>query len=509
MEDLALKLVGITKKFGGFYANEDVSLSVRKGEIHALIGENGAGKSTLMNVVAGIYKQTSGEIFINGERAEFNSPNDALNKGVGMIYQHFKLAENMTVLENIIGGTSRKLFIGKKELTGRIETLFEETGMKVPLTKPVRDLSISEKQMVEIVKVLYRGADLLILDEPTAVLTPQETEKLFDVIRKMKANGHTVIIITHKLNEIMEISDRITVLRDGKMITTVNSGDILIPELTNLIVGKTVHYDIRRTPCTATEKDTVLIVSNVSYVDKYKVKLLDNINFYLKKGEVLGIAGVGGSGQKPLCEILAGLLPISSGGIIYEGEDVLKPAADKAILDRKKLRVGFVPESRLEMGLVGSMDMVDNVNMRFINEQKGLFYDKAAGRKLCDELVAELDIKSMGTKYPVKRMSGGNIQKVLLGREMKRDIDLLIVAYPVRGLDTQTTHLIYELLDGLKQTGIPIIFVGEDLDHIMAFSDRIMVICQGKIMGTVANGEATKDEIGQMMVGNEVNRSAC
>lgn len=509
MEELALKLVKITKKFGNFYANEDVDLSIRKGEVHALIGENGAGKSTLMNVVAGVYKQTSGDVYINGKKVELNSPNDALKKGVGMIYQHFKLVENMTVLENIIGGTSHRLFVNKKEVTEKIQKLLEQTGMEVPLHKLVKDLSISEKQIVEIVKVLYRGADLLILDEPTAVLTPQETKKLFDVIRTMKANGHTVIIITHKLNEIMEISDRITVLRSGKMITTVNSSDISIPELTNLIVGKTVHYDIRRTPCTSTEKDTLLLVSNVTYEDKYKVKVLDNVSFYLRKGEVLGVAGVGGSGQKPLCEILAGLLPVSTGSIIFKGEDVLKAHADKAILDTAKLRVGFVPESRLTMGLVGSMDMVDNVNMRFLDEQKGIFYKKSEGKKLCDELVKELDIKSMGTEYPVKRMSGGNIQKVLLGREMKRDIDMLIVAYPVRGLDTQTTHLIYDLLDDLKQTGIPIIFVGEDLDHLMAFSDRIMVICQGKIMGTVNAEEAIKDEIGQMMVGNEVKKDAC
>lgn len=509
MEELALKLVGITKKFGNFYANENVDLSIKKGEVHAIIGENGAGKSTLMNVVAGIYKQTSGDIYINGEKVEFNSPHDALVKGVGMIYQHLKLVEHMTVMENIIGGTSTRLFIKKKELEGKIEALFQETGMAVPVDKYVKDLSISEKQIVEIVKVLYRGADLLILDEPTAVLTPQEVQKLFDVIRTMKQSGRTIIIITHKLNEIMEISDRITVLRSGKMITTVNSSDIDIPELTNLIVGKEVHYDIKRVPCTSTEKDTMLIASNVSYEDKYKVKLLDDVSFYLKKGEVLGVAGVGGSGQKPLCEILSGILPLSSGSLIFKGEDVLKPCADKAILDRKKLRVGFVPESRLTMGLVGSMDMIDNVNMRFIDEQKGIFYQKSKGKQLCDALVEELDIKSMGEEYPVKRMSGGNIQKVLLGREMKRDIDILIVAYPVRGLDTQTTHLIYDLLNGLKQTGVPILFIGEDLDHIMAFSDRIMVICQGRIMGTVENGKATKDEIGQMMVGKEVQADAC
>lgn len=509
MEDIALELVGITKQFGKFYANEDVNLTIKKGEVHALIGENGAGKSTLMNIVAGVYKQTKGQIFLNGTQVEFNSPNDALKQGVGMIYQHFKLVENMTVLQNIIGGTSHQLFIHKKETTQKIEALFQETGMSVPLDAYVKDLSISEKQIVEIVKVLYRGASLLILDEPTAVLTPQETRKLFDVIRTMKKAGHTVIIITHKLNEIMEISDRVTVLRAGRTITTVNSNELTIPELTNLIVGKSVHYDITRTPCQSSKKDTVLLVSHVTYENKYQVKELDDVSFYLRKGEVLGVAGVGGSGQKPLCEILAGLQAINSGSIIFKGEDVLKAKADKAILDTAKLRVGFVPESRLTMGLVGSMDMVDNVNMRFFQEQKGIFYNKNRGRELCEALVEELDIKSMGTDYPVKMMSGGNIQKVLLGREMKRDIDLLVVAYPVRGLDTQTTHLIYELLDKIKQTGIPIVFVGEDLDHIMAFSDRIMVICQGRIMGTVANGEASKDEIGQMMVGNEVKRDAC
>lgn len=507
-EQIALRLEGISKKFGKFYANEDVSISVRKGEIHALIGENGAGKSTLMNIVAGIYQQTSGEIYLNDENVRFYSPNDALKKGIGMIYQHLRLVENMTVLENIIGGTSKHIFLDKKKAKEKIQTLFEQTGMTVDLDRMVMGLSISEKQIVEIVKVLYRGATLLILDEPTAVLTPQEINKLFGVIRTMKENGHTVIIITHKLNEIMEISDRVTVLRAGKMITTVNSCDISVPELTNLIVGKTVHYDIHRTPCKSGKADTVLVVSGVSYINSYQVKELDNISFYLKRGEVLGVAGVGGSGQKPLCEILAGLLPVSSGSIIYKGEDVLKPHANKAQLDRSKLRVGFVPESRLTMGLVGSMDMIDNINMRFLDEQKSFFYKKDKGKILCNELIQELDIKSMGASYPVKMMSGGNIQKVLLGREIKRDIDLLVVAYPVRGLDTQTTHLIYDLLDQLKQTGVPIVFVGEDLDHIMAFSDRIMVICQGRIMGTVNHGEVTKDGVGQMMIGNEVKEHA-
>lgn len=508
MEELALKMEHITKKFGDFFANEDVDLEIKKGEVHAIIGENGAGKSTLMNVVAGIYRQTSGNIQINGKKVEFNSPSDALNEGVGMIYQHFKLVENMTVLENIIGGTSGKLFIDKKQVKEKISLLFKETGMEVPIERYVRDLSISEKQIVEIVKVLYRGADLLILDEPTAVLTPQEVKKLFDVIRTMKVGGRTVIIITHKLNEIMEISDRITVLRGGKKIVTVNSCDIDIPKLTNLIVGKEVHYDIRRIPCKYTKKDTVIVASNISYVNKYGVKQVDDVSFYMRKGEVLGVAGVGGSGQKQLCEILAGIIPLYSGSLIFKGEDVLKPHADKAILDRKKLRVGFVPESRLTMGLVGSMDMIDNINMRFIDDKKGIFYKKSGGKAMADELEKELEIKSMGQQYPVKRMSGGNIQKVLLGREMKRDIDILIVAYPVRGLDTQTTHLIYDLLNEIKQKGIPILFIGEDLDHIMAFSDRIMVICQGKVMGCVDAESASKDEIGQMMVGKEVADNA-
>ncbi len=508
MEKLALQMEKVTKKFGNFFANEEVDLSVRKGEIHALIGENGAGKSTLMNIVAGIYKQTSGHIYLNEEKVEFNSPKDALNKGVGMIYQHFKLVENMTVLENVIAGTTKKVFVNKKNEEEKIEKLFQKTKMKVSLNGFVKDLSISEKQIVEIVKVLYRGAELLILDEPTAVLTPQETRKLFDVIRAMKTNGATIIIITHKLNEIMEISDRVTVLRGGKKITTVNSCDISIPKLTNLIVGKSVHYDICRTPCTTTRKDTTLVVSNLTYVNKYKVKELNNIGFYIKKGEVLGVAGVGGSGQKPLCEILAGILPISSGNVIFNGYSAVKSSADKYYVDVSKIKVGFVPESRLKMGLVGELDMIDNLNMRFIDEGKGILYKKGKGTALCSSLIEKLNIKSMGPTYPVKMMSGGNIQKVLLGREMNRDIDLLIVAYPVRGLDTQTTHLIYELLDKIKQTGIPILFVAEDLDHIMAFSDRIMTICQGEVMGVVKNGEATKDEIGQMMIGNKVNPNA-
>lgn len=504
-ETYALELKNITKRFGSFLANRDCSLKIRKGEIHALIGENGAGKSTLMNIVSGIYQQTSGEIFIKGKKVDFHSPHDALGCGVGMIYQHFRLVNNMTVTENIIGGYSKKLWMNRKKEEESIRKLFESTGMDVPLDALVRDLSISQKQIVEIVKVLYRGADLLILDEPTAVLTPQETEKLFDVIRRMKANGQTVIIITHKLNEIMEISDRITVMRAGEVITTVDTREMTIPELTNLIVGKEVHYDITRVPCTAPENDAELLVSNVSYVNSYGVKKLDNISFTLRKGEVFGVAGVGGSGQKPLCEILAGILPVSSGSIIFRGEDALKPHADKAIMDLSKISVGFVPESRLTMGLVGSMDMVDNVNMRFLDDDRSFLYHKNAGRKRTEDLVKELDIKSMGVDYPVKRMSGGNIQKVLLGREMMRKIDLLVVAYPVRGLDTQTTHLIYDLLNQIKEKGIPIVFIGEDLDHIMAFCDRIAVLFQGHFMGIVDNGEMTKDQIGQMMVGNEVS----
>jgi len=500
VDEVSIELKGITKIFGDVIANNNIYFSVRSGEIHALLGENGSGKTTLMNMLSGIYSPDSGSIFAYGEEALIKSPKDAIELGIGMIHQHFKLIDILTAKENIILGTKGSENIHSKKLSDEIQRTCDLYGLNIKLDKKIYNMSVGEKQTVEIIKVLYRGAKILILDEPTAVLTPQETEKLFEILNNMKKDGCAIIIITHKLNEVMEISDRITILRKGESVATVNKIDTSIKQLTELMVGHPVNLAIDR-PLYDTN-NIVLEVKNLTILNEDRIKALDNISFVIDGGELFGVAGVAGSGQKELCESIAGLYPISQGEIIFKGEN-LEGKSPRDII-KKGISMSFIPEDRLGMGLVANMNMIDNVILKGYQNQRGLFLSRRAARKLSNELVKRLEIVTPGINYPVRLLSGGNVQKVLLGREIQSNPQLLITAYPVRGLDINSSYKIYDMLNDQKSKGVAILYIGEDLDVLLELCDRIMVLCNGKMMGIVNGKDATKESIGLMMAGEKL-----
>lgn len=498
--DVFIKIENLTKTFGPVVANNNVSLEVKKGEIHALLGENGSGKSTLMNMLSGIYTPDSGAIYIKGNKVAFKSPKDSMALGIGMIHQHFKLVEVLTAKENIIAGQKGSFFIGSRKLSSKIRGISEKYGLIVDPDKKIYNMSVGEKQTVEILKVIYRGAEILILDEPTAVLTPQETVGLFNILRKMKHAGCSVIIITHKLNEVMEISDKITVLRKGETVGTVNKEATNISELTNLMVGRAVDLSINRAP--KKDSNTILNIENLTVFDEEKVKALDGISFRLDAGEILGVAGIAGSGQKELCEAIAGLYPVASGKIEYKNENIVGKNPRDII--KMGISMSFIPEDRLGMGLVASMGMVDNMILKEYQNQKGIFIEKKSAKSLAQKLIKKLEINTPGVHHPVRQLSGGNIQKVLLGREIESNPHLLITAYPVRGLDINASYTIYDLLNEQKEKGVGILFIGEDLDVLMELCDRIMVVCGGKVTGIVNAAKVSKEQLGLMMAGEKI-----
>mgnify|MGYP001465055786 CR=1 FL=1 len=495
--NVVIELRNITKTFGSVVANKNINFNVRSGEIHSLLGENGSGKSTLMNVLSGIYAPDSGSIFIRGKEVHFNSPKDSIKMGIGMIYQHFKLVDVFTASENIIMGQKGNLFVNKKKLSLQIREISEKFGLDIDLNKKVYNMSVGEKQNLEILKVLYRGAEILILDEPTAVLTPQETKKLFEIMRNMKKSGCAIVMITHKMDEVLEISDRITVLRKGEAVETVDRNSTSAKELINLMVGRPIDLSVK---CVPTDKKTpVLKVENLTVYNEDKAKVLHEVSFELSEGEILGVAGVAGSGQKELCEAIAGLYPVAGAEILYKGESLVGKSPRDII--NKGISMSFVPEDRLGMGLVPSMDMVDNMILKDYHTQKGILITRTNARKMAEKLVKTLDISTPGVNYPIRLLSGGNIQKVLLGREIESNPKLLITAYPVRGLDIGVSYTIYDLLNEQKKKGVAILYIGEDLDVLLGLCDRIMVICDGKITGIVDPRKATKEMLGLMMTG--------
>ena len=494
-----IQIKDITKTFGAVVANNNICLDVRKGEIHALLGENGSGKSTLMNVLSGIYTPDSGSVFIGGKEVYFNSPKDSIRMGIGMIHQHFKLVDLLTAKENIVAGQKGDFLLGNKQLTESIAAISLKYGLEVNPDKKVYNMSVGEKQNVEILKVLYRGAEILILDEPTAVLTPQETQKLFNIIQNMKKAGCAVIVITHKLQEVMEISDRISVLRKGETIGTVNKNETDIKRLTEMMVGRPVNFSIDR-PLTENRKP-ILKVNHLTVYNEDKAKALDDISFELKTGEILGVAGVAGSGQKELCETIAGLYPIANGDINYDGESLVGKNPRDII--KMGISMSFIPEDRLGMGLVASMDMVDNLILKDYQNKKGIMIDREPAAKKSQELIKRLDIVTPGIHHPVRQLSGGNIQKVLLGREIESNPRILITAYPVRGLDIGASYTIYDLLNEQKKKGVAILYIGEDLDVLMELCDRIMVLCDGRIIDHVDAESCTKEQLGMLMAGEK------
>lgn len=495
-----IRLTNICKSFGPVQANKNVCLEVCKGEIMALLGENGSGKSTLVNMLSGIYTPDSGEIEVGGKKVVFHSPKDAIKAGIGMIHQHFKLVDVLTAAENIVIGRPGGVFTDQKALFKKMQELSDKYGMNVDASKKVYNMSVSEKQSVEIMKILYRGADVLILDEPTAVLTPQEIKGLFKILREMKAQGCCIIIITHKLAEVMEISDRVTVLRKGESIMTAVTAESTPQQLTEMMVGSAVSLDIE-CPKEKLSDAPVLSVSRLSKKSFEGVPLLNDMSFDLYGGEILGIAGIAGSGQKELCEIIAGLMKADSGSIKFDGSEILG-LSPRAIL-RHGISMSFIPEDRLGMGLVAGMSVMNNVILKSYNRNRGPFLDRKFSKTLAEQIVKDFDISTPSVNHEVKKLSGGNIQKVLLGREIWLAPKVLITAYPVRGLDIGASYNIYRVLNEQKKKGVAVLFIGEDLDVLKSISDRLMVIHNGEVVDIVDPRSVTKEDIGMMMLGHK------
>ena len=560
---IALETRKVSKYFGKVAANVNVDLTVHRGEILAILGENGCGKTTLMNMIAGIYYPDSGSILVDGEEVVIRSPKDAFAHGIGMIHQHFKLVDLFTAAENIVLGVDDGKY-NIKEVNRRVAEIADKYGFNVDPKKKIYEMSVSEKQTVEILKVLYRGADILILDEPSAVLTPQETGKLFDVLRRMRADGKSILIITHKLHEVMAISDRVAVLRKGEHIATVETASTSAEELTEMMVGKKVELNIHR-PEPENVRDR-LVIEGLSMTDAEGIKILDDISFTAKAGEILGIAGIAGSGQRELLESIAGLHHLQDGRVTYynpkkdkpitfyhksfervmelAGEGMLRYAdgrdftgkdengkslskktirnlvdageiffkEDEVINLREKtplqirelgVRLSFVPEDRLGMGLVGNMDLVDNMMLRSYRRGPSMFVDRKNPGSLAQTIVHDLEVVTPSNHTPVRRLSGGNVQKVLVGREIAANPTVLMTAYAVRGLDINTSYTIYNLLTEQKKKGVAVIFVGEDLDVLLELCDRILVLCGGRVTGVMDGRSVTKEEVGLLMTKTE------
>ena len=498
----AVEMRNVTKTFGATVANKDVSLTIKKGEILSLLGENGSGKTTIMNMLAGIYFPDSGQIFINGKEESIRSPKDAYDLGIGMIHQHFKLVDIFSAAENIVLG-QEKGRLNKKAVVAKIKEICDKYGFDIDPEKKVYNMSVSEKQTLEIVKVIYRGADILILDEPTAVLTPQEADKLFTVIRNMRAAGKAVVIITHKLHEVLDVSDRVTILRKGEYVGTVDTKDANESILTEMMVGKKIELNINRKE----PKDTVkrLDVKNLSCYNKEGRLALDNISFSVMGGEILGVAGISGCGEKELLESIAGLQKTAYGSVIFSdpesGEDIELIGKTPKNIKNLGVALSFVPEDRLGMGLVGSMGMTENMMLKDYNKEGFVFVNKSKSKHLAETIKDELGVVTPSINTPVRRLSGGNVQKVLVGREISAAPAVLMTAYAVRGLDINTSYSIYNLLNEQKERGVAVVYVGEDLDVLLALCDRILVLCGGKLSGIVDARTTTKEEVGLMMTG--------
>ena len=552
---IAVSMRGITKRFGSVVANNSVDLDVYQGEILAVLGENGCGKTTLMNMLAGIYYPDEGQIFVDGREVVIRSPKDAYALKIGMVHQHFKLVDLFTASENVVLGLKEEGRYNLKKVNEQVAEIAEKYGFHIEPQKRIYDMSVSEKQTVEIIKMLYRGADILILDEPTAVLTPQEITRLFDVLRRMKADGKSIIIITHKLHEVLSVSDRVAILRKGERVGTVETAQTSESELTEMMVGKKVSLNIERNaPVNASPR---LLVRSLTTKSEDGRSAVRDVSFTVNGGEIFGIAGIAGSGQKELLEAIAGLQPVESGEIefinpkkdrpvtfyhkslkrvveladknaFHDGEG--KPVSfkgmtraeirrrvnhgdvlfreDEVLLLRDKtplqirslgIHLSFVPEDRLGMGLVGGMGITDNMMLRSYRKGHAGFVDRKKPRRQAEEIIRELEVITPGVNVPVRRLSGGNIQKVLLGREIAFTPKLLMAAYPVRGLDINSSYIIYNLLNRQKKNGVAVIFVGEDLDVLLELCDRIMVINSGAVTGIVDARTATKEEIGLLM----------
>ena len=503
-KQLALQMKGITKRFGPVLANDHVDLDVYRGEILAVLGENGCGKTTLMNMIAGIYFPDEGQILIDGREVVIRSPKDAFEHKIGMVHQHFKLVDLFTAAENVVLGTESEGRYNLKTVNAQVAEIADRYGFRLDPTKKIYDMSVSEKQTVEIIKVLYRGADILILDEPTAVLTPQEITRLFAVLHRMKEDGKSIIIITHKLNEVMEVSDRVAILRRGVHIDTVNTAETNEAKLTEMMVGRAVSLNIDRPD--PVDPKLLLEVRDVTVRDEEGLLRLNHVSFDVYSGEILGIAGISGAGQKELLEGIYGLRLMEAGNIYFHSENnETVDLREKTPQEIRQMGVhlSFVPEDRLGMGLVGSMNITDNMMLRSYRSGQHGFLNRKAPKSLAEQIIRDLEVSTPGTTTPVRRLSGRNVQKVLVGREIAQAPKLLMTAYPVRGLDINSSYTIYHLMNQQKENGVAVIFVGEDLDVLLALSDRIVVINGGTVTGIMDARTATKEEIGLLMTKTE------
>ncbi len=496
----AVQMRNITKTFGSVVANDRVWLDIYKGEILALLGENGSGKTTLMNMLSGIYAPDSGEIYINGREASIRSPKDAFSYGIGMIHQHFKLVDVLSAAENIVLGLKEPGRLDLDKVAEKVKAICDTYGFQVDPYQKIYTMSVSQKQTVEIVKVLYRGADILILDEPTAVLTPQETDKLFAVLRAMRDDGKAIVIITHKMHEVEALSDRVAILRHGQFMGDMLTRNTNAQEMTNMMVGHAVTLNIER-PDPVDPKPRIA-VEHLTVRDMDGIVKLDDVSFTANSGEILGIAGISGCGQKELLEAIAGLQPTESGSISYitdSGEKEELIGKDPLAIADMGVSLSFVPEDRLGMGLVGSMDLTDNMMLRSFRKGKSWFANRKAPKQLAEQVVKELEVNTPGVSTPVRRLSGGNVQKVLVGREIASAPTVLLTAYAVRGLDIHSSYTIYDLINRQKESGVAVVYVGEDLDVLLELCDRILVLCGGKVSGIVPGRGATKEKVGMMM----------
>ncbi len=495
-----LEMKNITKQFPGVLANDHVNIEVHAGEVLALLGENGAGKSTLMKILYGLYRPDEGEILINGEPVSIHSPRDAMHLGIGMVHQHFMLVPTLTVIENIILGlpTGKGPLLNIEEASDKLMDLSQKYGLKTNPKAYVWQLSVGEQQRVEILKVLYRGAEILILDEPTAVLTPSEVEELFTILREMVDLGLGIIFITHKLKEIMRISDRVTVLRNGRSVQTLNTADTNEQELAQLMVGREITNEFPRQP--AQVKNTILEINSINVLNDQRLPAVKDLSLQINAGEIVGLAGVSGNGQRELAEALARLRHIQKGSIIINGKDVTHASPADVIA----AGMGYIPEDRLHVGTIPNFSVSENLilkdHARPPLSHNG-FLNLENIQRFSTNLVAEFDIKTPSIHTLAKSLSGGNIQKLVLAREITRQPVFLLANQPTRGLDIGATEFVHRRLIEQRDQGKAILLISEDLDEIFALSDRIAVIFEGKILGIVPITEAKRETIGLMMAG--------
>lgn len=497
-----LEMCGITKRFPGVIANENVNLTLYPSEVHALLGENGAGKSTLMNILTGIYFPNEGTIRYKGHTVSLDSPRKAVSLGIGMVHQHFKLIEPMTVAENICLYAGKCGFLlNKKQMNTQVKEYAQRFHLEVEPSAAIQQLSIGEQQRVEILKLLVSGAELLILDEPTAVLTPQEADALFVALRQMAQEGKSVLIITHKLGEVMRVADRITVLRGGKSIATMPLAETSQEELTVLMVGHQLET-AERVPNDRPGNHVVMKMSGVCAMNDRNLPALRNVDLELHAGEIVGIAGVSGNGQRELAETLAGMRKVTAGRLILEERDVTGQNPRQAIDNG----IAYIPEDRLGVGLVGKMDLAENYILKNFSKPQssrwGILRKKSINQQT-QEAVDTYQIKNAGIHTPAGLMSGGNLQKLLVGREVAEDPKIIIAAYPVHGLDVGAINSIHKILLEERQKGKAILLISEDIDELFALSDRIAVLYSGKLSAPIPIEQATVDNIGLLMVGQE------